>query len=255
MVEAVRHPGFALLDVWDLCTAYFVPNNKIGRKGLESTIDALGFDRGVLYERDVEEYGAAYRAAAEQLGPRREPRGIPAEFEASIESPLSVVVAGSAGAKVRSAARLLGEGAIRSGLWATLRGDYPVTVKTGHSVAQVVMSPNEMPPIAVTRPDVLVLASEDGLKKVGGMLQAMGPDDLVVTVPEFADLETPARVEVFDPKAHDARVPKAQLALMLITTALVRTGAYPLGALRDAAAGPFEAENLNAVEAGVALAG
>ena len=156
---------------------------------------------------------------------------------------------------MRSAARLVGEGAIRSGLWATLRGDYPVTVKTGHSVAQVVMSPEELPPTAVSKPDVLVLASEAGLAKVRGMLDAMRSDDLVVTVPDFAEVETEARLVVIDPKAHTERVPKAQIALTLVTAAIALTDAFPIGALRDAAVGPFEAESSNAIEAGVALAG
>jgi pyruvate/2-oxoacid:ferredoxin oxidoreductase beta subunit len=255
MVEAIEHPGFALLDVWDLCTAYFVPNNKIGKKGLDTTIDRLGFGQGVLYQREVQEYGEAYRAAAATMGERRRPRSIPVDFESSLSGPLSMIVAGSAGAKVRSAAKLIGEGGIRSGLWVTQRGDYPVTVKTGHSLSQLVFSPEELPPVAVTVPDVLVVVSEDGLKKVGEMLTAMSPDQMVVTTPEFADVATAAVKVVIDPAAWDGRLPKAQMALALLTVAVVRTDAYPVSALRAAAAGPFEVENLNAIEAGVALAG
>ena len=62
------------------------------------------------------------------------------------------MVAGSAGAKVRSAARLVGEAAIRSGLWVTQRDDYPVTVKTGHSISEVVMAPQPQPPVGHRRP-------------------------------------------------------------------------------------------------------
>ena len=254
MVEAIEHPGFALLDVWDLCTAYFVPKNKLGRKGLDTTMDALGFEQGVLYEREVTEYSTAYRQAAARMGERRAPVTIPIDFEAELEGPLSIVAAGSAGAKVRSAVRLVGLAAIRSGLWATQRDDFPVTVKAGHSISQLVLSPEEMPPVGVTVPDVLVLVSEDGLKKVGGMLAAMRPDQLVVTVPEFAAIETDARVVVLDPKEWETRVPKVQLGLMLMSAAVALTGMIPLEALRSAAAGRFEAENLNAIEAGVGLA-
>ena len=42
---------------------------------------------------------------------------------------------------------------------------------------------------------------------------------------------------------------------MLLSAAVARTGMFPLEALRAAAAGPFEAENVNAIEAGVGLAG
>ncbi len=255
IIEAIQHPGFALLDVWDLCTAYFVPKNKLGRKGLDTTMDILGFERGVLYQREVADYSEAYRQAAAGMGKRRDPVTIPIDFESGLEEPLRIVAAGSAGAKVRSAVRLVGLAAIRSGLWATQRDDFPVTVKAGHSISQLVLSPEEMPPVGVAVPDVLVLVSADGLKKVGGMLEAMRPDQLVVAVPEFASVTTEARLVVLDPKAWDSRVPKAQLGLMLMSAAVALTGVIPLAALRVAAAGRFEAENLNAIEAGVGLAG
>jgi pyruvate/2-oxoacid:ferredoxin oxidoreductase beta subunit/Pyruvate/2-oxoacid:ferredoxin oxidoreductase gamma subunit len=254
MVAAIRHAGFALLDVWDLCTAYYVPKNKIGKKGLEETIGELGMAKGVLYERATEEYATAYRAAAATMGPRRPPPTIPVDFTSPLDGALSLVVAGSAGAKVRSAARLYGEAGIRAGLWATLRGDYPVTVKTGHSVTQIVLSREPMPPVAVTIPDVLALASQDGLRKVGPMLAAMGPDQLLVTTPEFAATRTDAELVVVDPSAWEGRIPKTQLALLLLAAAAHRTGVVPPDALRAAAAGPFAAENLNAIEAGLALA-
>jgi len=255
IIEAVQHPGFALLDVWDLCTAYFVPKNKLGRKGLDTTMDILGFEQGVLYQREVVEYSEAYRQAAAGMGKRREPVTIPIDFESGLEEPLRIVAAGSAGAKVRSAVRLVGLAAIRSGLWATQRDDFPVTVKAGHSISQLVLSPEEMPPVGVAVPDVLVLVSADGLKKVGGMLEAMRPDQLVVTVPEFASVATDARLVVLDSKAWDTRVPKIQLGLMLMSAAVALTEMIPLEALRAAAAGRFEAENLNAIGAGVGLAG
>ncbi len=255
IVEAIQHPGFALLDVWDLCTAYFVPKNKLGRKGLDTTMDILGFEQGVLYQREVADYSEAYRQAAAGLGKRRDPVTIPIDFESGLEEPLRIVAAGSAGAKVRSAVRLVGLAAIRSGLWATQRDDFPVTVKAGHSISQLVLSPEEMSPVGVAVPDVLVLVSADGLKKVGGMLEAMRPDQLVVTVPEFGSVATDARLVVLDPKAWDTRVPKIQLGLMLMSAAVALTEMIPLEALRFAAAGRFEAENLNAIEAGVGLAG
>jgi Pyruvate/2-oxoacid:ferredoxin oxidoreductase gamma subunit len=255
IVEAIQHPGFALLDVWDLCTAYFVPKNKLGRKGLDTTMDVLGFEQGVLYQRDVAEYSEAYRQAAAGMGKRRNPVTIPIDFESGLEAPLRIVAAGSAGAKVRSAVRLVGLAAIRSGLWATQRDDFPVTVKAGHSISQLVLSPVEMAPVGVAVPDVLVLVSADGLKKVGGMLEAMHSDQLVVTVPEFASVSTDARLVVLDPKTWETRVPKIQLGLMLMSAAVALTEMIPLEALRFAAAGCFEAENLNAIEAGVGLAG
>jgi len=258
LVEAIEHPGFALLDIWELCTAYYVKANRFSRKAMESLMGELALAPGVLYEREVLEYAAAYReahAVDRERGPSG-PMPIPVVRRATLDRPTAVVVAGSAGGRVRSAARLLGEAAIRAGLWAVQRDDYPVTVQTGHSIAQLVLSPEEMPLVTVRAPDVLVLLTAEGLRKAKGMLAAMGPDATVVTTPEFASVETAARVVVLDPVSGGARIGKSDLALVMLAGMVERLHLVPLEALREAAqAGPFAETNLTAVEAGVSLQG
>jgi len=258
MVDAIRTPGFALLDVWDLCTAYYVRSNKFTRAGMEDSMRSWGLEPGVHYDRDVTEYASGYRAAhASRIGkPTLRPRPVPVEHDHALDRPMSLVVAGSAGGKVRSAARLVALGGISSGLWAAQRDDYPVTVKSGHSVTELWLAPVEMPLTAVTKPDVLAVISTDGYGKAGPYLAAMGGDDLVLTVPEYGDLDTRARVVVIDPKASEKRIPKTSMGLVYLTAAVVLTGPYPLDALEQAARGGSFAEvNLEAIATGIDLAG
>jgi 2-oxoglutarate ferredoxin oxidoreductase subunit beta len=254
MVEAVEQPGFALLDIWELCTAYYVKANHFSRKGMEQLMADLGLQPGILYRREVPEYAAAYRQAHEADAVRGAPPGIPVELEPTLHEPRTIVVAGSAGGKVRSAARLVGEAAIRSGLWAVQRDDYPVTVQTGHSLAQLVLSPQEMPLITVPAPDVLVLLTSDGLRKAGPLLAAMDPGATVVTVPEFANVETPARLLILDPAVGPKRVNRAELALVMLAATISRLDLLPIAALRAAAGhGHYAEANLAAIEAGLAI--
>jgi pyruvate/2-oxoacid:ferredoxin oxidoreductase beta subunit/Pyruvate/2-oxoacid:ferredoxin oxidoreductase gamma subunit len=253
IAEAIAHPGFGLLDIWELCTAYFVPANKTTRRTMEATIESLGFARGVLVDRPVRDYGDAYRAAAVGLPPRSRPTPIAVEYSSPLTAPLALLAAGSAGAKVRSAARLIGEAGIRSGLWVTQRDDYPVTVKTGHSISEVVMSPTPLAPMGGAVPDVAVVASEDGLRKARAVLGRMRPDGLVVTIPEFAGIATPAEVAVIDPAKAPSRISKSAMALVLLTAAMRRREVVSVEALRAAAAGPFAEENLAGIAAGITL--
>jgi 2-oxoglutarate/2-oxoacid ferredoxin oxidoreductase subunit beta len=258
LVEAIEQPGFALLDVWELCTAYYVKANRFSRKAMEQLMADLGLQPGVLYRREVAEYAAAYRGAHEGDAETeaRERAAIPVEYSSTLESVRSLVVAGSAGGKVRSAARLVGEAAIRSGLWAVQRDDYPVTVQTGHSIAQLVLSPAEMPLLSVTAPDVLVLLSADGRRKATPMLAGMSGDGVVLTVPEFAEVETPARVVVVDPGSAPSRIGRADLALVMLAATVARLDLLPIEALRKAAGhGPFAESNLAAIDAGLAMVG
>ena len=256
-VAAMTTPGFALLDVWDLCTAYYVRSNKFTRAGMEESMRSWGMEPGLLFERDVTEYATGYRAAHASVAGTSAAgaRPVPVGYTHTLDRPMSLVVAGSAGGKVRSAAKLVALGGLRSGLWAAQRDDYPVTVKAGHSVTELWLAPDEMPLTAVASPDVFAVISADGFAKAGPYLSAMTSDGLVLTIPEYADVVTDARVVVIDPKEASKRIPKTSLGLVFLSAALKLTGPYPMDALRDAAgAGSFSEVNLEAVETGIGLA-
>ncbi len=254
--EAIEKPGFALLDIWDLCTAYYVRTNKFTRAGMEEDMRSWGLEPGLLYERDVTEYAAGYRQIhADLIGKESTgPRPIPVSHRHNLERPLAIVVAGSAGGKVRSAVKSVAVAGIRSGLWAAQRDDFPVTVKAGHSVSQLWLSPEEMPLRTITHPDVLLVISEDGYRKAGPYLEEMTAEDLVITIPDYADLDTEAKVVVFDPKAASERIPKTSMGLVYLAIAMTMVAPFPLEALRDVCSvGSFADVNLQAIDTALEL--
>ncbi len=249
MVEAISHPGFALLDIWDMCTAYFVRSNKLTRRSLETAMGEL--ESGVLFSRDVSEYSASYRAV--HAADRGRASGLIPEIRVAFASGLDrrflLTAAGAAGARVKSASRLVGEAAIRSGLWASQRDDYPVTVKTGHSISQVLMGPAPSPLAPAGAPDALVLLAPEGLEKARRVLSAMEPGSTVFALPEFRDVETRARKQVVELP----RISKAAVSLAALAHAVQTLGLFPVEALRESARqGPFADANLSAIEAGLA---
>jgi len=75
------------------------------------------------------------------------------------------MIAGAAGQKIGTAAAMFCRGAILAGLWATQQNDYPVTVKTGHSTADVILSPQPVLHLGITDPDVMIVLFSEGLAK------------------------------------------------------------------------------------------
>lgn len=258
MAEAMQTPGFALLDVWDLCTAYFVPNNKFGKRSLAKTQEALGMETGVLYRRDVAEFSHAYRQAYAALRdkPALHVPEIETRFDSPLDHPYRLTVAGSAGGKVRSAVRLVGLAAISSGLYAAQRDDFPITVMSGHSVSELIVGPDPIEYPGVLRPDALVILTDDGYAKAKRFLPRMSETDRVVVLPAYADVDTAAHVEVVDPSLLEERVGKAALALVVSVAALAPTGILSRVALEAAAAArpAFADQNLKAVDQGYRLA-
>jgi 2-oxoglutarate/2-oxoacid ferredoxin oxidoreductase subunit beta len=226
-----------LLDVWELCTAYYVPNNDLSRKSLLEMRERLGMPAGMIHREERPEYARAVREAqAAQRGkPVLPANPLPTLFASPLKQEFRFVVAGSAGGKVRSAARVLGEAGILSGLYAAQQDDYPVTVQTGHSISELIFSPRPIYFTGVTRPDALVLATEEGRTASARYLKAMTPESALFTTPEFANLDTPARKVVVDLDAMGIKGGKKNLAWLLSVCALNRSGILSPAACEEAA--------------------
>ncbi len=253
IAEAIRSECFALLDIWELCTAYYVPNNDFSRKELIATRDQLGLPAGWQQRLERPEYahavrdakaGDAYGAAAiaplragesrQVQGAGLRPAPVQPRFSSALDREFRLVIAGSAGGKVRSSAHVAGQAALLAGLWASQADDYPVTVKSGHSTSELIFSPREILYTGVTRPDALVLVSQDGLKQAGPYLRALTSDSQLFVTPEFADLTSPARKVVFDFEAAGVRGSKKNLALLMLCAALRELNLFPIEACAEA---------------------
>ena len=171
-----------------------------------------------------------------------------------------VPVAGSAGQRIRSGAALLGTAALASGLYATQKDDYPITVRTGHSVSEILLSPEEILYTEIESPDVLLLLSEDGLGQVGGRFGSIAEGGRILADENVA-FEHPAGVTVktFPFRRRASRLGKASPSVVALATLVRLTAVVPPEALLDAALAhenPKIAEaNRKAVEAGFDLAG
>ena len=257
MVEGIKTPGFSVLDIWELCPAYFVPSNRFGKRSLEDTQQQLGLESGVLERREVSEYAVTYRSEAGRRpgGSRFEQRLIEAEFGSPLDGSFRLMVMGSAGGKVRSAARLVAEAAIRSGLYVTQSDDYPITVKTGHSVSELIFSSDPIEYTGIERPNLMLILTEDGLAKAEPYLARMTAADRVVMTPKLPKVQTKATVETLDQNRLSTRVAKTEVALVALTAALVHQKIVPAEALQAAAQQSRYAEkNLAAIAAGLELA-
>jgi len=258
IAEAIQFPGFALLDIWELCTAYFVVNNDFGRKEMLGMVDTLGLPTGLIQRREVRELAQALHEQGQRLRgqPTLPVRGVDAQFPNALDRKFHLVIAGSAGAKVRSAAKAAGYAGVLAGLWATQSDDYPTTVKSGHSISEIIFSPEEIRYTGIAKPDALVLLSEDGLKKVGGHLRAMTPEDVLITTPEFEHVATAARKVILRPRDASVRITRTNRSLIVTAAALRLLNLFPVAALEESVRqtmARFAAENLPVIAASAAL--
>jgi pyruvate/2-oxoacid:ferredoxin oxidoreductase beta subunit/Pyruvate/2-oxoacid:ferredoxin oxidoreductase gamma subunit len=258
-VRALENPGFSLVDTWELCTAYFASANRLNKKALQETQELLGMPPGVLYDDPREEYAAASQEAARGKG--GEPRGgrpITASHAHALEAPLRVLLAGAAGKKTVSAAGALAGAAIRSGLFVSQRDDYPVTVKTGHVLSELVLSPEEILYAGVPAPDVALVLFPEGLAKASGALSAMGPAGRIYLESSLPEVETRAEVIPMDLHALPGWERRKEFWAMIgLGRMLADLAPFPPEALLDAIGteGELAERRREAVQLGVESAG
>lgn len=228
--DAIMNDGFSLIDIWEMCTAYFVPNNKYNRKSLEKTLIDLGFETGMIAKNDRAEYTTSYhQAVSTEIGKPAFPiKELNPAFISSLASPVKIVIAGAAGMKTVSAAATFSRGAILAGLQATNRSQYPVTVKTGFSLSEIYLSSQDILFSGISKPDILIILAEEGLNKIKPILKELTPSDALYINASLPDIETNAVVHKMDLKKAGK---STYWAIASLAEILRSHNLYPLEAL------------------------
>ncbi len=173
VAEAIRYPGFALVEILELCTGYGVPLNQMDGKSLRTIAEADGRQLGVRIKRaDRRPFHELYRQRFPLPSQQEEERGSAAGpvpiFPHQVSRPMGLVIAGSAGERVQTAAAVLCQAALLSDLFCSQKNDYPVTVGSGFSLSEVQLSPGPILYTGIERPEAVVITSADGLREVQG---------------------------------------------------------------------------------------
>jgi pyruvate/2-oxoacid:ferredoxin oxidoreductase beta subunit/Pyruvate/2-oxoacid:ferredoxin oxidoreductase gamma subunit len=258
IADAVQQPGFAMLDIWDLCSAYYLPRNQLKKKDLSGMMERLGFQAGVIADRPRPEYGELYREsyAGAQQGLRERP-AITAKYAHALAGQTGIVIAGSAGQKIRSAAGLFAQAGMFADLNATQKDDYPITVMTGHSVTEIILSPERIDYTAIDSADYFVVISEDGLKKSRGQIEMLN-SSATLYAEESLDLPvTRAKVVRLPFIATAKKVNRLSIGVIALAAMLSDSELFPVDAFNESISTLQQkaiAEiNLKAVQAGTAL--
>lgn len=232
LAEAMKHDGFAFVDVLEICSAYYMPLNEFKKSNLEQMIRDSGLKLGVLKNEKFAEYSKTLRAAwPESAFAPKPPKGIEAKFKSNLkEGHCSVVLAGSAGMKIVSAATNFARAGLFCGLFATQQDDYPVTVQTGHSLSEIKFSPHQIHYAGIDKPDAALVVSADGLRVAKKTLGLLTEKDVVIKT-KGLEFETKAKVYEIDMQDRSlglskANIMTAAIALLLRVTKLLPPEAF-----------------------------
>jgi Pyruvate/2-oxoacid:ferredoxin oxidoreductase gamma subunit len=260
MATAIEQPGFAMVDVWELCTAYYMPRNQVKKSDVLGLLGQHGLELGRQVDRPRPEYSARYHAA-HQAGERvlRSKPSIQPSHSSALTKQTGIVIAGSAGQKIRSTATLFAEASIFAGLSATQKDDYPITVQTGHSVSEIIVSPERIDYTGIDSPDFLVVLSADGLTRVRARIEKLSAGCILYAEESLELPATKAQVRRFSFAELGKRVGRPYLATAALAALLEESGIFPreafVTAIESFQRGKIAELNLKAASAGAELVG
>jgi Pyruvate/2-oxoacid:ferredoxin oxidoreductase gamma subunit len=105
---------------------------------------------------------------------------------------------------------------------------------SGYSVSEVIMSPQPIHYTGISRPEMMVVLSKEGLAKVCRHLAHMTGDDVLYINASLLPVETRARIAVLDFDRADVRATRRNVALLGVAAGLRHAGFYPLEAFQEA---------------------
>lgn len=158
LTEAFNIKGFSLVEISSLCQPYGA--------GKMVELEAWTEEEEVL-KNDRKAIDPPFNTTRSLIS---EKHSIKPQFKAKVKNRYGILLAGSAGGGVQSAGKLLANAGISAGLHSTMKGEYPITIGTGFSVAEVILSQKTINYTGLENPDLAIIITEDGLEKIKNRL-------------------------------------------------------------------------------------
>jgi pyruvate/2-oxoacid:ferredoxin oxidoreductase beta subunit/Pyruvate/2-oxoacid:ferredoxin oxidoreductase gamma subunit len=215
LAEAIDFPGFSVVEIVELCTAYGTRWNQVSGASLQEILQRQGYTLGKMEsEMHRPTFRELCRHEPESRRPGRSKPAVPRiNAKADLAGEVRLVVAGTAGERVQSAAGLFCRAALAAGLYSTQKNDNPVTQGSGFSLSEICLSPSPIEYTGLESPDVVLVVSEDGWKELqaNGTLAACRKETLLL-VDSQIDATPPAGLVVQLPLRREANPKRAALA-------------------------------------------
>jgi Pyruvate/2-oxoacid:ferredoxin oxidoreductase gamma subunit len=160
---------------------------------------------------------------------------------------------GAAGQRILTAGEVLGIAGLTAGLNVTQKNEYNVTVLTGPSITELILSPDEIDFTGIVNPTAVIALAPEGIERRKELFDQLDPKCLVI---KAAEVEIPAtRAQVFPVNFKSHRIKKTDWALASLAVLAAMNRVLNQHML-DAALGiRFRGETLETIRALVAKIG
>jgi pyruvate/2-oxoacid:ferredoxin oxidoreductase beta subunit/Pyruvate/2-oxoacid:ferredoxin oxidoreductase gamma subunit len=199
--NGIRFEGFSILDIWGICPGRYTKRNRLTPKTIEDTLAKMPSMKNPVPENLRKEYGRHYRELAADQKPVQRPTAIERQFPPPEAGRKEVIILGSAGQRIITAGEILCLAGLSAGLQTTQKNEYNITVLRGHSITEVVLSPEDIGYTGIERPDVVLALSREGVERRRHIFDDMNEHGLIILGKEIDLPPCNAEVHQIDFKA------------------------------------------------------
>lgn len=176
LVDAFAHSGFSLVEAVEYCVSYGRKYNP--KEKLSGILKKMGRSVGSWVNKGANSYRPTVREKSVSL--LDEVPVIMKRHQHSVSEQLPVFIGGSAGEGVQTAATILARAGMLAGLEVSKKGEFPVTVGSGFSNAELILSPEPIQFTGIAHPQVVIISSKEGLNKNNEIIENMRGGTLVI---------------------------------------------------------------------------
>jgi len=212
IAAAIDYRGFSALDIWGGCPGRYMKSNRISPRLIEEALGGLPPKNGPIPANERKEYNELVQEISSDLPLPELPPAIAPAFTPPQQGEHGVLILGAAGQRVVTAGELLCLAGMTAGLQASLKNDIPITVLTGHSVSEVILSPQAIDFTGLSEPSVILVLAEEGVARRRSAFGSL--DDSCLVLRASPTLELPeTRAEIIDLNLEDLGLKRADWAL------------------------------------------
>ena len=174
LMEAIEMQGFGLVEVLESCSERGKKRNPKLR--LRDLAQQAGYEFKVWRGEERDAFTLPLSPKKPSLLDHKE--AVFVNSESTLDKRYSIVLSGSAGEGIQTAAEIFAQAALSSGLYVTKKGSYPSTVGVGFSTAEIILSQEPILYHDIDQADAILVVSQDGMihsedrikENVGGLI-------------------------------------------------------------------------------------
>lgn len=217
---ALRYRGFSFVDIQGICPGRYLKHNRLTPQMINENLSKLHPLEGAVAENERPEYFDAYASITARLKPAEPPSPIEVTCKPPDSERQEIVLLGKAGQRIQTAGEVLCIAGLTAGLQVTQKTDYAITVMTGPSVSEVILSPQAIHFTGITQPTIVIALAKEGIDRQRDMFSRLDSKTLLIQATGIAVPASRARVISLDFQALHLKKSDWALACLAVLAAM-----------------------------------